>query len=151
MDSLERFVPEYFDQNPLSNLGVLALRDSRCEKLSELSGDRSRHVSTVCSLIIFISCPPSSLPPTHTYIHSLHLFFSHLSFLSLIFASLCLFRNPHFHPPPWYCLITGRLRQVDVCKGARYKPSGEVSLQNMLTVAVRSLKSVGHRTEAATQ
>jgi len=35
---LEEFIMEYFDQNPISQLGVIVTRDGLAEKLTELSG-----------------------------------------------------------------------------------------------------------------
>jgi len=35
---LEQFINEYFDQNPISQLGIIVTRDGLSEKLTELSG-----------------------------------------------------------------------------------------------------------------
>lgn len=35
---LQNFVREFFDQNPLSHMGVIALRNGLAERLTELSG-----------------------------------------------------------------------------------------------------------------
>ena len=40
----QEFVEEYFDQNPLSHLGVIALRNASAERLSELSGNKMAHL-----------------------------------------------------------------------------------------------------------
>lgn len=40
----QRFLADFFDQNPLSHVGLLVLRNSKCEKLTELSGDKAKHV-----------------------------------------------------------------------------------------------------------
>ncbi|XP_020614690.1 general transcription factor IIH subunit 2-like [Orbicella faveolata] len=36
---LEDFITEYFDQNPISQIGLIATRNKRAEKLTELSGN----------------------------------------------------------------------------------------------------------------
>lgn len=40
----EQFVLEYFDQNPISQLGIILTRDGVAEKLTELSGNPMEHV-----------------------------------------------------------------------------------------------------------
>ena len=35
---LESFIIEYFDQNPLSQIGIIITKDSIAEKLTDLSG-----------------------------------------------------------------------------------------------------------------
>ena len=35
---LEKFVAEFFDQNPISQMGVIETRKGRAEKVAELSG-----------------------------------------------------------------------------------------------------------------
>lgn len=35
---LEFFVEEYFDQNPISQLGIIITKNKRAEKVSELGG-----------------------------------------------------------------------------------------------------------------
>ncbi|KAJ3148846.1 hypothetical protein HDU89_004426 [Geranomyces variabilis] len=44
---VEQFVGEYFDQNPLSQLGVIITRDALAEKLTELSGNPTDHVDVI--------------------------------------------------------------------------------------------------------
>ncbi|XP_041378338.1 general transcription factor IIH subunit 2-like [Gigantopelta aegis] len=46
---LEYFVEEYFDQNPISQLGIIATRNKRAEKLTELGGNPRRHIVTLQS------------------------------------------------------------------------------------------------------
>ncbi len=41
---LQLFVEEFFDQNPISNLGLILLKNKRAEKLSELAGNFKNHV-----------------------------------------------------------------------------------------------------------
>ncbi|XP_071146984.1 general transcription factor IIH subunit 2-like [Mytilus edulis] len=48
---LEHFVEEYFDQNPISQLGMIGTRNKRAEKIAELGGNPRRHVSTLQSLV----------------------------------------------------------------------------------------------------
>ncbi|KAL5013917.1 hypothetical protein ScPMuIL_008187 [Solemya velum] len=47
---LEYFIEEYFDHNPISQLGVITTRNKRAEKLTELGGNPRRHISSVQSL-----------------------------------------------------------------------------------------------------
>lgn len=39
----QQFVTEYFDQNPISQLGIIVTRDGIAEKLTELSGNPNDH------------------------------------------------------------------------------------------------------------
>lgn len=41
---LQLFVEEFFDQNPISQLGIILLKNKRAEKLSELAGNFKNHV-----------------------------------------------------------------------------------------------------------
>ncbi|XP_033828649.1 general transcription factor IIH subunit 2 [Periophthalmus magnuspinnatus] len=44
---LEKFVEEYFDQNPISQLGIITTKNKRAERLTDLSGNPSRHTSAL--------------------------------------------------------------------------------------------------------
>lgn len=44
---LENFIVEYFDQNPISQLGIISTNNKRAEKLSELSGNPRIHTSAL--------------------------------------------------------------------------------------------------------
>lgn len=44
---VEGFINEYFDQNPISQLGVLITRNKRAEKLTELGGNPKRHITEI--------------------------------------------------------------------------------------------------------
>lgn len=44
---LESFILDYFDQNPISQLGLIATKDKRAEKLTELSGNPKIHVTAL--------------------------------------------------------------------------------------------------------
>eukprot|EP00904_Undaria_pinnatifida_P003730 jgi/Undpi1/13358/HiC_scaffold_8.g03017.m1 len=44
---VQNFVTNYFDQNPLSQLGILVTRDGRAEKITELSGNPKAHVEAL--------------------------------------------------------------------------------------------------------
>ncbi|KAJ3035474.1 hypothetical protein HDV00_003723 [Rhizophlyctis rosea] len=43
----EQFINEYFDQNPLSQLGVILTRNGLAEKITELSGNPSEHIEAI--------------------------------------------------------------------------------------------------------
>lgn len=44
---LEIFIEEFFDQNPICQLGIIVMKDKRAEKLSELSGNARKHVRSL--------------------------------------------------------------------------------------------------------
>jgi transcription initiation factor TFIIH subunit 2 len=44
---LEKFVEEFFDQNPLSQLSIIALKNKRAERITELSGNVRKHIKAV--------------------------------------------------------------------------------------------------------
>lgn len=41
---LENFIEEYFDQNPISQIGIITTNNMRAEKLTELGGNPQRHI-----------------------------------------------------------------------------------------------------------
>lgn len=47
---LEMFIEEFFDQNPICQLGIIVMKDKRAEKLSDLSGSARRHVRSLKEL-----------------------------------------------------------------------------------------------------
>ncbi|XP_047503667.1 general transcription factor IIH subunit 2 [Pieris napi] len=47
---LEKFIEEFFDQNPLSQLGLVTMKNKRAEKISELSGNVRKHIKVVQGL-----------------------------------------------------------------------------------------------------
>ncbi|CAO3629399.1 unnamed protein product [Cunninghamella echinulata] len=46
---VQQFITEYFDQNPISQLGIIITRDGIAEKLTELSGNPSDHMRAIQS------------------------------------------------------------------------------------------------------
>nr|XP_048298830.1 general transcription factor IIH subunit 2-like protein isoform X3 [Myodes glareolus] len=44
---LEYFVEEYFDQNPISQIGIIITKSKRAEKLTELSGNPRKHITSL--------------------------------------------------------------------------------------------------------
>uniref|UniRef100_A0A8C6ZVL0 General transcription factor IIH subunit 2 n=1 Tax=Nothoprocta perdicaria TaxID=30464 RepID=A0A8C6ZVL0_NOTPE len=44
---LEYFVEEYFDQNPISQIGLIVTKSKRAEKMTELSGNSKKHVAAL--------------------------------------------------------------------------------------------------------
>ncbi|XP_023243167.1 general transcription factor IIH subunit 2-like [Centruroides sculpturatus] len=44
---LEGFVEEYFDQNPISQLGFIITKNKRADKISELSGNPKQHINVL--------------------------------------------------------------------------------------------------------
>lgn len=47
---LEHFIEEYFDQNPISQLGIIVTKNKRAEKITELGGNPRRHITAVQKL-----------------------------------------------------------------------------------------------------
>ncbi|XP_063384080.1 general transcription factor IIH subunit 2 [Cydia fagiglandana] len=47
---LERFIEEFFDQNPLSQLGLVLMKNKRAERLTEMSGNVRKHIKAVQGL-----------------------------------------------------------------------------------------------------
>jgi transcription initiation factor TFIIH subunit 2 len=41
---LEGFIDEFFDQNPISQMGIIITKNKRAEKLSELAGNPRKHI-----------------------------------------------------------------------------------------------------------
>ncbi|KAG8225865.1 hypothetical protein J437_LFUL004795 [Ladona fulva] len=44
MKLLEHFIEEFFDQNPISQMGIIITRNKRAEKICELSGNPRKHI-----------------------------------------------------------------------------------------------------------
>lgn len=47
---LETFFLQFFDQNPISQVGIIVTRNKRAEKISELSGNSKNHLDSLKSL-----------------------------------------------------------------------------------------------------
>lgn len=47
---LEIFIEEFFDQNPICQIGMILLKDKRSEKLTELSGSVRKHIKALKEL-----------------------------------------------------------------------------------------------------
>lgn len=44
---LEIFIEEFYDQNPISQMGIIALKSKRAEKLTELTGTAKVHLKAL--------------------------------------------------------------------------------------------------------
>ncbi|XP_061586153.1 general transcription factor IIH subunit 2 [Cololabis saira] len=44
---MESFIDEYFDQNPISQVGIITTKNKRAEKLTDLAGNPKKHVSAL--------------------------------------------------------------------------------------------------------
>lgn len=44
---LEVFIEEFFDQNPISQLGIIAMKGKRAEKVTDLAGSFRKHVKAL--------------------------------------------------------------------------------------------------------
>eukprot|EP01112_Ceratiomyxa_fruticulosa_P011168 TRINITY_DN3013_c0_g1_i2.p1 TRINITY_DN3013_c0_g1~~TRINITY_DN3013_c0_g1_i2.p1 ORF type:complete len:381 (-),score=48.39 TRINITY_DN3013_c0_g1_i2:293-1435(-) len=47
LNLIDAFIREYFDQNPLSQLGLISTSASKAERITELSGNPTRHVTAL--------------------------------------------------------------------------------------------------------
>lgn len=50
-DVVQQFVRDYFDQNPISQLGVIGIKGMTAEKLSELSGNPKTHIERIAAAL----------------------------------------------------------------------------------------------------
>ncbi|GMF10842.1 unnamed protein product [Phytophthora lilii] len=50
-DVLQQFVKDYFDQNPISQLGVIGIKGMTAEKLSDLSGNPKTHMERIAAAL----------------------------------------------------------------------------------------------------
>lgn len=44
---MNKFIQEFLEQNPISQLGVVATRNKRAEKISDLSGNAKKHLQSL--------------------------------------------------------------------------------------------------------
>ena len=51
---LQMFVREFFDQNPLSHLSIMMLRNGRAERLTDLSGSPVSSLSLLQASPVFV-------------------------------------------------------------------------------------------------
>jgi len=126
LEYAREFITEWFDQNPLGQIGIVGMRGGIGERIGEMSGARSS-TPLICSF--FWENPP------HTPL--LVLFFS-LFFLLLLFLT------------PGLCVVAvilciGNPQDVLRAISERHKlePVGEPSLQNAIEMARSSMRSVG--------
>lgn len=52
---LQAFIREFFDQNPLSHLSIMVMRNGRAERLTELSGSPVSYAWPALSLAVLLS------------------------------------------------------------------------------------------------
>jgi Ssl1-like len=77
---LEMFLEEFFDQNPISQLGMIVMKNKRAEKLSELAGSARKHIKSAQSLLkLNLNGEPSIQNGLELAIKSLKLVPSHAS------------------------------------------------------------------------
>jgi transcription initiation factor TFIIH subunit 2 len=48
--TVKDYVQDFFEQNPISQLSILAMYDGKCIKISDLSGNPNDHISAIDSL-----------------------------------------------------------------------------------------------------
>lgn len=44
------FIEEFFDQNPISQMGLIIMHNKRAEKISDLAGNSSKHIKQLNAL-----------------------------------------------------------------------------------------------------
>ncbi|XP_012251418.1 general transcription factor IIH subunit 2 [Athalia rosae] len=77
---LEDFIDEFFDQNPISQLGLIVTRNKRAEKLSELGGNPKKHIKELKGLhLSALTGEPSIQNSLELALKSLRLLPSHAS------------------------------------------------------------------------
>ncbi|XP_037908534.1 general transcription factor IIH subunit 2 [Hermetia illucens] len=80
MKLLELFIDEFFDQNPISQLGLIALKSKRAEVITDLAGNSRRHMKAVQNLMkINLTGEPSLQNGLELAMKSLKLVPSHAS------------------------------------------------------------------------
>lgn len=47
---LEIFIDEFFDQNPISQMGVIIMHNKRAERISDLAGNARKHIKAITGL-----------------------------------------------------------------------------------------------------
>ncbi|KAJ8985989.1 hypothetical protein NQ317_013873 [Molorchus minor] len=47
---MELFIEEFFDQNPISQIGIIIMHNKRAEKISDLAGNARKHIKHIGSL-----------------------------------------------------------------------------------------------------
>ena len=47
---LHNFLEEFFDQNPISQMGIIIMKNKRAERVSELTGTAKKHTQVVLHL-----------------------------------------------------------------------------------------------------
>lgn len=47
---MENFIDEFFDQNPISQIGIIIMHNKRAEKISDLSGNCRKHLKIINNL-----------------------------------------------------------------------------------------------------
>ncbi|XP_007897978.1 general transcription factor IIH subunit 2 [Callorhinchus milii] len=52
---LEYFVEEYFDQNPISQIGIISTKTKRAEKMTELAGNPKKHIEAL-KKVVGVAC-----------------------------------------------------------------------------------------------
>ena len=49
---LRGFIDEFFDQNPISQMGIIITKNKRAEKISELAGNPRKHIKVLVKCIL---------------------------------------------------------------------------------------------------
>lgn len=47
---MENFIEEFFDQNPISQIGIILMHNKRAEKVSDLAGNARKHIKCIGNL-----------------------------------------------------------------------------------------------------
>lgn len=134
---LEGFIEEFFDQNPISQMGIVVMRNKRAEKLSELAGNSKKHLKVI-KKIAEMSCTgePSLQNALELVDKSLKLLPSHASREVLILMANLTTCDPGnivdtikmMKSNNIRCSVIGLAAEVHVCKTLTKETGGVYSV-----------------------
>ena len=59
---MQGFIDEFFDQNPISQMGIIITKNKRAEKISELAGNPRKHIKVLVKCILMHASISTSGP-----------------------------------------------------------------------------------------
>ena len=59
---LQGFIDEFFDQNPISQMGIIITKNKRAEKISELAGNPRKHMKVLVKCILMHANMSTTMP-----------------------------------------------------------------------------------------
>ncbi|XP_047113454.1 general transcription factor IIH subunit 2 [Schistocerca piceifrons] len=131
---LESFIDEFFDQNPISQLGIIITRNKRAEKITELAGNPRKHIKAVRQLAeATCSGEPSLQNALELSLRSLRLLPSHASREVLVIFGSLTTCDPgditvtieSLKKQGVRCSVVGLAAEVHVCRRLSRETGGE--------------------------